>query len=115
MKYSHVIACPPEVSNLGYNKIVFDNGYWANAGPMAGVSPCLVREYSIKTSVSIQHFAEFDNGESVCNCEWWLVGRKGDKLIIKYTSHGNIDVNGNYYSKSDIFETANLNYFGKNN
>ena len=111
MKYSHVIACKPEESNLGYNKIVFDNGYVANAGPFSGVSPCLVREYRVRTSVSMQAFSEYDNGESVCVCEWWLVGRKPGKLVIKYTSHANIDVNGNYYSKSDIFETANLNWF----
>lgn len=111
MKYSHVIACPPEECSLGYSKIVFDNGYWANVGKLHATPPCMVRDYRIRTSVSLQDFTEYDNGDSVCNCEWWLVGRKDGKLVIKYTSHGNIDVNGNYYSKSEIFETANLNWF----
>jgi len=111
MKYSHVIPCPFEVSNLGYNKIVFDNGYVANAGNLHATPPCMVRDYRVKTSVSLQSFTEYDNGESVCNCEWWLLERIADKLVIRYTSHGNIDSHGNYYSKSETFETKNLKWF----
>ena len=113
MKYSHVIPCPFEVCNLEYNKIVFDNGYVSNVGNLNGIPPCATREYDTRTSVSPQCFTEYDNGESVCNCEWWLVGRKGDRLVIRYTSHGGLDRFGNFYSSSHIFETDNLNWFEK--
>ena len=101
MKLSHVIPCDAKISNLGYKKIVFDNGY------VADKDEDVVRWETITTSVSRIEIMVMKNGESATYHERWLKGKNANgKYVIETIAHGNLDANGNFYTTRHYHEVT---------
>ena len=99
-KFSHVIKCPFEACNLGYDKIVFDDGFVVTCGKkQSGIK----RYFTVKTSVSNLYYMELTDGDWALEREKWILGRtdNGDYRI-RLVVHTNIDANYQYYTTEKV-------------
>jgi len=101
MKLSHVIPCDPKLCNLGYNKIVFTNGFVAEVGSNG---KDVVNYRCLKTKTSSFYFMELSNGNSCCLSERWVRFHKKGKYGIEIIQHANLDKNGCYYTTQKTIE-----------
>lgn len=99
-KFSHVIKCPFEVCNLGYDKIVFDDGFVVTCGKkQSGIK----RYFADKSSISYLYYMELTDGDCALIREEWILGRtdKGEYRI-RIVQHTNIDANYQYYTTDKV-------------
>lgn len=102
VKAVKVIPCDKKVSNLGYNKILFDDGSIQEAKSMS--------EEIIHTSTSELVYGVYPNGNYTLNRVVILEHRavnECDKNIIRITSHRCLEKYGYFYTISKKIEIDN--------
>jgi len=99
-KFSHVIPCTINVCSLGYNKIVFNDGFEVTCGKEGSG---IARYFTDKSSISNLYYMELTDGDCALEREEWILGRtdSGDYRI-RVVVHTNIDAYYNYYKTDEV-------------